>query len=613
MVCKAQESQLWLPGRLIALPVFWLLFATPWLMLWLILGDLSGWPSNDDPFYAKPIQIWSETGNWQWVRQSGELTASSAAHVVLGAVTVLFAPFSYRSLYLICILQQSLAAAVLWQGVRTLNGSVGLSCLCAVTFALHPIYFGHAFTYMTDGPATAWSAIAGTCFIVGCCRNSKSALLCGSLCVGLGYWMRQTNGMLLLIPLIAAIASYRRPQSAAFVNAKFENTRWSLAMIAAAFLPALIAITVLECGSVLPTSLSRSSAIAPSASEQPLKRVVIGIYGCCLLFGWLLAPLLLCAWSALRANFKGNDQSQSSRRYGLVALALVLLAGMAPLLITRGGSCITNATGVFVQNGHFGPIFLSDMDEAGRWGTLDGVAWPMFLWQLLSIVAILTLAIFVGLFSTSVFSMIPSIRKVSCTTRQIAIVAILATIVTAVAAIAVFVEPHMDRYWMFLWPLAILGVALLAIENQWRISISSIVFCALFCLLNYGMSVVFTHDMLAWNDARWRYVRSTITDSFPAQSLDAGRDVNAWYRMDEDPDTMPREGDTQPWWSGLATTSIATGDRPGWKISGRLPWYSWATCKVHHLFILEKLPKHQAESYQATDFVHSFHSFDPNP
>ena len=48
------------------------------------------------------------------------------------------------------------------------------------------------------------------------------------------------------------------------------------------------------------------------------------------------------------------------------------------------------------------------------------------------------------------------------------------------------------------------------------------------------MSVVFTHDMLAWNNARWSWVNNRLDHGFEARDIDAGRDVNAWLRMDED-------------------------------------------------------------------------------
>ena len=70
----------------------------------------------------------------------------------------------------------------------------------------------------------------------------------------------------------------------------------------------------------------------------------------------------------------------------------VLVALLIPFAGTSGRACITNSTGAFIQNAHFGPIFLSDMDEPGRWGQLGGVAWPLRVWQVLSLLSILSCA-----------------------------------------------------------------------------------------------------------------------------------------------------------------------------------------------------------------------------
>jgi hypothetical protein len=103
------------------------------------------------------------------------------------------------------------------------------------------------------------------------------------------------------------------------------------------------------------------------------------------------------------------------------------------------------------------------------------------------------------------------------------------------------------------------------------------------------MSLAFTHDMLAWNDVRWRFVNEQLASGVKAESIDGGRDVNAWLRLDEDPNTSARTGDTSKWWSGRATIAIAIGNRPGWHEVQRLPWFAWATGgTTHHLLVLER-------------------------
>ncbi len=88
------------------------------------------------------------------------------------------------------------------------------------------------------------------------------------------------------------------------------------------------------------------------------------------------------------------------------------------------------------------------------------------------------------------------------------------------------------------------------------------------------------HGGATWN--------SQLKQGMLAEQIDGGRDVNAWLRLNEDEDSMPREGDASRWWSGRAVLCIAAGERPGWHEVKKLPWQSWATGRQHHLLVLER-------------------------
>ncbi len=196
-------------GKFVAV---WSLFALPWMGLWKLFEELGGWPSNDDPFYAKPLAIWSAEGEWRWVRQGGELTASSVAHQAVGWLMTPRDAFSYRRLFLVCIAQQSLACTSLFFTARTLGVSIFASMVLALTLLSSPLYLGHAFTFMTDGPATAWVVVGGCCMIVAALRNSWMWMLMGSLAIGGSYWFRQTGGLVLIAPIAAGLLMAVRKQ-----------------------------------------------------------------------------------------------------------------------------------------------------------------------------------------------------------------------------------------------------------------------------------------------------------------------------------------------------------------------------------------------------------------
>ena len=567
----------------------WLASSATFVCLWWVLADCGGWPSNDDPFYAKPLAIHSQTGHLQLVKQNGELTASSVGHLAFGWLATLRAEFSYRRLYLACIAQQAFGVAALFLTSRALSNSVGFSILASASLACFPIFFGHAFTFMTDGPAASWAVVAMCCGVLGVIYCEPLWLLAASVSIGLGYWIRQTNGVLFIAPTTAWLLAF---QSGAVTQRSF----WT--GLAALCLPYSVAVFLLESGWLVEPSVTRAIDVAPAWNPQLLKNVAIAAYGAILLIGWFSLPWFVFAVRAA-VSLVGELDGRSKLICASTA-AFVTFVSFIPFVLTEGRACITNATGAFIQNAHFGPIFLSDMDEPGRWSQLGGVEWPLIVWQLLTAASIVSTAV-VGWWIA--WCLCASRNNHSSNVSQLlpvyAVVGLLVAIICGAALLIFFIEPHMDRYWLFV--LAALGVWILVISSIYRDhnrraptardrlwSLAGSVWAFGFIAFNFGLSTVFTHDMLTWNDSRWKFVNSMLDSGVHPSEIDGGRDVNAWLRLDEDPNSMPREGDNSQWWSGAAKIAISVGDRPGWHEVNRLPWDSWATGRTHFLLVLAK-------------------------
>lgn len=558
-------------------------------------ADLGGWPSNDDPFYAKPLAKWTLDGQWQWVRQYGELTASSVTHVFMGLAATFGEGFSYRNLFLVCILQQALGVVFLFWFSRRMDQPPGFAWGLAATLACFPLYYGHAFTFMTDGPAAAWAAMGCTLGMWGVIKREERWLVASSLAIGWGYWIRQTNGILLLAPLASLWLA--KPPTAATGPRPNQHGLLSLSLVA----PAAIAILAFEGSGWLPGSISRAQDVAPTFEENYWHKVAIAAYGWFLICGWFGLPWLVAF--VTEAQKASADLSPRARRACRLGAGMFGFLVLLPWLATNGRASLTSATGNFIQNAHFGPIFLSDMDEPARWGSLNGVQWPVWIWQSLSFLSLLTVAamawwaVWTCCQALSRFSerhtghgvsetVAPSSEKETLAFGALACVAVLAV---GVLAIVLFVEPHMDRYWLFLLPLLAVWWILLAALGRWRLGAPSLVWAGMCLVCHLTMSVVFTHDMLAWNNARWTWVNSRLNAGMKPHEIDGGRDVNAWLRLDEDPNSSARPGDTSRWWSGFATWAVAVGPRPGWEIADRLPWSSWATGKTHELLVLKRI------------------------
>ena len=589
-----------------ALPTSGAVLSVPWILSWVWFADLGGWPSNDDPFYAKTLALWVERGEWHWVRQYGALTASSAAHIFTGALTTAGNHFSYRSLFLICIVQQALGAVCLFWFARRMKLPLRFAFGLAATLVCFPLYFGHAFTFMTDGPAAAWAALGVTAGMWGVLNRNRRWLLVSSLAIGWGYWIRQTNGAIILAPLAALWLGHRFSTPRCFG----QSSRWWLA--ASLLVPAAVAVGVFEWGGWLPGSVTRVEDVAPNFALDYWHKVAIGAYGWLLISGWFGLPWLIVFIAEARRGM--GELSPKARLACNVGAVVVGVVVFCPLLATEGRACLTSATGNFIQNAHFGPIFTSDMDEPGRWGSLNGVVWPRWIWQTLSLLSLLTVMAMSwwGFWTISKawgyvsrrherpaipgtngseFDDRPASANADEAMMAFGGFACVVVLAIGAAAIVLLIEPRMDRYGMFLLPMLSVWWILLAVLGKWRLTTSSALWAAAWLAGNLTMSVVFTHDMLAWNNARWSWVNSRLESGVEASQIDGGRDVNAWLRLDEDVNTFARPGDTSDWWSGFATWAIAVGPRPGWETAERLPWPSWATGQTHELLVLKRSPQ----------------------
>ncbi len=556
------------------------LLLLPYVFVFFLLSDTPAWPQNDDPFYVKPVFHFVEQGEWQWFRQRGELSATTLTHLFTGILACQLLGTTVKALFVSCIVQQWLGAIAIYAFARLLLIERGLPLLIASTFSLTPVYFGHAFTFMTDGPATAWGALALFCFFAGFKFDDRRWLFVGSCCVAWGFWIRQTNLLLVIAPLITLLSIARR-------GGKSPGSLWR-DLFATVLLPAC-ALILLESGILVHSSAERLPTVAPIHpwSLQRVKTIVISIYGLGLLLGMFALPLLPLMF---QNSLQPLQRSRPKQRVICVTVAsLTTIAWFAPFVATSGRACITNSTGCFLQNGHWGPIFLSDMDEPGRWGELNGVQWPLLVWQLLTIASILSWGLVMAWGAWTLSESWrrsrlhePLLKRLTTGTGCVVCAGI------AIIALLLFINPLLDRYWLFLFPLCALWIVTLAADQGWHLNWVQRSWGIGILTLFFGVSTIFTHDSLAWNNARWQYVQERIANGIKPEEIDAGRDVNAWFRMAEDPDTFSRDGDHSAWWSGRAHLSIATGPRLGWYEVDRIPWFAWATMQQHDLIVLKK-------------------------
>lgn len=584
----------------------------PALFVWFAFAPLNGWPQNDDPYYGRPVQWLVEEGRLQLALQKGELSATTVAHVLVGAVSSAVLGVEYRSLFLACIVQHWLGAAAVYGTLRITGVSRLLSLIGGFAFAFQPVLFGNCFTFMTDTPGASWVAIA--CFLstLAFVRANPGWLLVCSLAVAWGFWIRQTNFLALGAPL-ATLAVLKLGGRLPF----------SLLRAAALLMtPALLSLGLNETEWLVQSTAERVAGVSSEVSgAERLRQMAVSAYGMCLNVGLFGLPLVGPLAGRLREAL--SQLAVRQRRVCVLLMAATGLLLAAPLVASSGGVCLTNVTGFYIQNGHAGPIFLADMDEPGRWGQLDGVAWPLWVWQLATVVVIAVDVLMVGAVSQLVMTWwterfgrdVPSssaLRAGGEPTRaeanhsrekeQHVVTAAVALGLLAMAAasgciLLAVIDPLVDRYLLVLLAPLIAGLVMTIDRSGYRPAKSAVCSSVGILVALFVLNVVYVHDMLSWNDVRWQQVKAWQAAGWPATRYDGGRDVNAWMRLAEDPESRDREGDESKWWNGFAEYCIAAGPRPGWELTRQLPWQAWATGRTHSLYVLKKQDqsRHPAE------------------
>jgi len=538
--------------------------------------DLGAYPQNDDPYYGRPTKIWIEENRVERISQYGLLSASGFAHFAWGTLVGKVTGYSYQNLHLSVAIMAWFGALALYGIGRELGGSRWLSLMLGMMLMLNPFYFGHAFTFMTDTTATALLCLASYCFIRGFRLESHRWWLAGSLAVGLAILTRQTHLALMAFPWLVWLSRARSWPS-------WKQAAGELAAISG---PAIAVLFLLESGLLIHDTSGRLDTVLNfHFTAERIHEMAVESYGVFLLLGLTLLP----AAPLLASQLKRSHQQLGPRARRWALGTAVITGGLllTAFLVTAGRAHISSATGYFLQNAHFGPVFLSDLDYSNV-GRMGGVTWPVICWQILTLLSIANAS---QLAWWVIYLLnLPSLETTRSSYDKTIAWCGLGLISMIAAVLLIFLGLFyaiMDRYWMILFASLFSVLAILLTRPSVRIPRWAWTTAVTMTLIGGTISVIFTHDFLLWNQTRWTQIEFWIEAGLKAEEFDGGRDVNAWFRSAEDPQTMRRPGDTSPWWSGRAHLSLSIDPRSGWHEIDRLHWRAWATGRQHKILVLK--------------------------
>jgi hypothetical protein len=549
-----------------------ILLTVPWITGHLVLKkDVSAAPHNDDWLYARSVQVLSDDGRYQHVTQHGQLAASVVSHVGWGWLFTTN-EFSYAGLHRSQAVAGWLICCFLFLLVRKLGSDTGPALVAVAALLVNPLFWGHTFTFMTDITALMYMSAALLCFVSSHNLQRISYLVAGSVLAALALWSRQTHVLVILVPLV--VLGFRRND--------FSLVQIGLRAVAITCIP-LIAWAVFEFGLLVPGDQQRVSIISLMEWDAArAKQIVIYLYGLVLLLGMLLLPLAVLSIAKIR------NRNESGMRVNWRVASAALIGPLVILLWTGGRGVITQSVGYFMMNAHFGPVLFADLPHAdGSWSYLGDVKWPPLVWQVITVLSILSVAcvaacVTVKLRSGQRFDVPSDVQHWRF--------GLIVLIGVETVFMITMVSNIVDRYWLVLFvPVLLWVVTGDVMRKNVHLRRPAATMLWLVLLLLGFISVAFTHDWLVFNGQRVAQMTQWLrSPGVEARDIDLGADINGWLRTAEDYNSLQRPGDDTRSWRGHATKALAHRGRAGWDIVAVRQWRSLATGKLQNLYVLEK-------------------------
>ncbi len=514
-----------------------------WLAAVFVVRPAGDFPLNDDWSYAHAVLSLVQDHAW---KLTDFTSMPLATQLLWGALFCVPRGFSFEALRASTLVLGWIGGLGAYQLVRDAGSSRPLAVVAASTLLLCPVYFGLAFSFMTDVPFAAlaiWSAV----FTV---RYAHTHHL---------------RDLIVAIALVTAATLVRQLGAVLAVSAA-------------------VGLLVAAPRRMRSTGAAVTMAVLPMAALLAYNALLSRLGEPWYYYRREAEWLVLLANTNVLTRTVGTRLLQAAVTLGLFLTPAVIVFRVAPA--TRRGRLLfaIGAAGlgvILLLRRHAIPLVGNILFDAGLSPVIiDGAAsWPTFprgLWIVVTIVAVLSAAAVLARAAEMLRHHVE--RRTQGASATIVLVAVMLAGSTAPLLMTNF----FDRY--LLLPLALALACLPALGRETRgavVGVSALAVLGAFAIFD----VAALHDTFAFNRARWAAVEWVESRGVAPEQIDGGFEVNGWlsYR----PDRPYR--DSGPWWGPKPRPSVRLSltERPKFRTIATFAFERWLVPGAGAVYVLE--------------------------
>ena len=553
-----------------------LLIVAIWIVVALLIDPRGEFPLADDWAYSAAVKTLLGGGG---IRLSGWGAANIIAQIFWGALFCLPFGFSFTALRISTLVLGLTGVLGLYGLLREGDADHGTALFGALLLAFNPLYLVLSYTFMSDVPFTAVSALSFYFLVRGMRKSSGVEMAAGLLLACVALLIRQTGLAIFMGFGVAYLAKYGLRLQKVFLAAVSVACGFAVQILWHHFLTSrhiLPALYDVQSTFVLsPRSYVSWHAIAPFARGLVILSVYLGLF---------LFPLILLI---------GPRKLKALCRSRVVSLMTLVFAVMgAYVLRHRRMPLLPN---VLYDLG-LGPATLRDTYILRLPSLPTAGKISCFVVTFLGFVGAVVLveATLLAIGKTRKFLPIPAGKRellvILLASGLIYLVPISILTLTGMATGMVF-----DRYVLFLVPLGIVILFLLVSDVGPAKAGSLTMPLAVASLILYGaFSIAGTHDYLSWNSARWQALNNLETEEpVRPDDIDGGFEFNGWYLYDSNYRASPGKS---WWWVARDDFMIAFGPVPGFTEMKRYHFQRWLPPGEGSILILRRTQASSAEA-----------------